>query len=458
MYDLIIRSGTIVTTAGFIRADLGVRDGRIAAVAVPETLGASDHIVDARGKHVLPGLVDAHAHLREPGFTYKEDVGSGTQAAAAGGVTTVMAIPNTNPPLTTPDALHAAAELASRKAVVDFAVFAGACMADPEGVTAFSDKGPIGFDLYDDPYAFGSASWVDLFCRVRRTGLPLAFYLSDKHLQDRIRGELEDQGVPAAGRFARTTTAATEVAAMARIIPLAAHFDVPVVLRAVTTPEGLAFVREVRLAYPGARVAVEMCVHHLFLTTDELAEMGNRALMLPPLRPRAELDALWRAVRGGTVDYLCTDHAPHAPEEKTEHPPFLAPPGIIGLETWLPLLLNACAGRRLTLPDVVRLCCEQPARTYGIFPRKGAITIGADADLILVNLDERWRIDGSRFYSRGDRGPFDGWVVTGRPYLTMVRGRPVMIDGAVDRSPWGRFVVPESPTRELRPEHPEHTA
>lgn len=443
MYDLVVRGGTVVTAAGSLKADVAVRDGRIAALAAPGSLDEAGRIIDARGKHVFPGLVDAHVHLREPGFTHKEDFCSGTQAAAAGGVTTVMAIPNTSPPLTTPEAFRAAAELASRKAVVDFAVFAGVRMADPGSISAFSGAHAIGYDLIDDPYEYGSAAWVELFTRLSATGLPVAFYLDDRVLGQHVRETLEARGLPEVDRFTRATTGATEVAAMARIIPLAALFGVPVVLRAVTTPEGLAFVRHARRAHPEARVTVEMCVHHLFLAAEDLVEMGNRALMLPPLRPRAQVETLWRAVGDGTVDYIGTDHAPHTAAEKAQ-PPFLAPPGIIGLETFLPLLLTACARGRLALSDVARLCAEQPARAYGIFPRKGTIAVGGDADMVVVDLRDRWRIDGSRFYSRGDRGPFDGWEVIGRLCLTMVRGRPVMVDGVVDSTAWGRLVAPDS--------------
>jgi dihydroorotase (multifunctional complex type) len=442
MYDLVIRGGTVVTSTGESTADVGVRGGRIAAIAAPDSLDGADQTIDATGLHVLPGLVDAHVHLREPGFTHKEDFQSGTMAAAAGGVTTVMAIPNTKPPLTSAEAFQTAVDLATEKATVDFALFGGACIGDPENVVALADAGAIGLDMYDDPHEQGSAHWVELFRRVQPLGLPLCFYHNDSALLAYNREQLAAREASLVDRFAARSTGAVEMMGMARIFPLAARFGVPVVLRAVTTPEGLECVRQMRRLYPEARVAVETCVHYLFLTVDHLAELGTRAQMMPPPRPAAELDALWDAVRDGTIDYIGTDHAPHTAEEKARGDLFGAPPGIIGLETFLPLLLQARAEGRLELTDLVRLCCEAPARIYGIYPRKGAIIVGADADLVLVDLAEQWRIAAERFYSRGDRGPFDGWEMVGRPRLTVSRGRTVMANGSVEPVSQGQLIRP----------------
>ena len=442
MYDLVVRDGMLVSAAGERPGDVAVQDGRIASIAAPMSLGPAAQVIDAGGRHVLPGLVDAHVHLRDPGFTHKEDFGSGTMAAAAGGVTTVMAIPNTDPPIATPAAFQAAVRAAEGKAAVDFALLAGVRIAEPEGVAAFARSPAIAFDLLEDPYRAGTKAWLELFRRLREVRLPLCLYLNDEALREHCREALAARGFPAHQVWAGSTPGALEVLCMGRIIPLAAHFGVPVVLRSVTTAEGLAFARHMRRAYPRTRVMVETNPHYLFLTAEDLAAMGARAYMSPPLRPAGELSALWEAVHDGTVDYLGTDHAPHAPAEKASGDLFATPPGIIGLETMLPLLLTARAQGRLGITDIVRLCCEAPARAFGVYPEKGSIAVGADADLVVVDLAERWRIDAGRFYSRGDRGPFDGWEVTGRPHLTLVRGQVAMADGVVAPSGRGRLVAP----------------
>jgi dihydroorotase len=441
MVDVLVAGGRIVTSAGEWFADIGIREGRIEIIAAPGCVGKAAETIDARGLHVLPGLVDGHVHFRDPGFTEKEDFRSGTMAAAAGGVTTTMAIPNTNPPLTTADTLRAAVEIGRRKAVVDFALFGGACIGAPDAVESLAAAGAIAYDLYDDPFAYPSAAWLELFERVQTTGLPLCFYLHDRALQNYLA--TQGSGLSEVDRFSALTSGFTEVLAIARILSVARRFTVPVVLRMVTTAEGLRMTAELRRLFPELRVAVETCVHYLFLTADDFAQMGTRALMRPPLRPRSDLEALWRAAADGTTSYIATDHAPQVRREPTGTGFLNAPPGIIGLETVLPLLLNARAGGRLTLQDIARLCCDAPARIYGLYPRKGTIAVGADADLVLVDLARRWQVNGRRFYSRGDPGPFDGWELTGRPMMTLVRGRAVMVDGKVDDAARGQFVRPD---------------
>ncbi|MBI3966040.1 MAG: dihydroorotase family protein [Chloroflexi bacterium] len=446
MFDFILRGGAVVTSAGAGPADIGIAGGRIAALARPGELTEGHRVSDVTGALVLPGLVDAHVHLRDPGFTHKEDFRSGTMAAAAGGVTTVLAIPNTDPPITTPAALDLVLDAARTKAVVDYGFFAGLVAAEPAGIDTFAGAPILAYDLHDEPYEYGTERWIEIFTRVQATGLPVCFYVNEARLRAFHAEQLSGSELEQHERWVGSTPGALEVSCIGRVFAMAAQIPVPVVLRSVTTAAGLEHIRQLRRLLPGTPVTVETNPHYLVIAEPDLGRLGTRAHMAPPLRPADEQPSLWAAIADGTVDYIGTDHAPHAATEKAAAAGDLwrSPTGIVGLETWLPLLLTACADGRLRWTDLVRLCCERPARTYGLWPRKGAVAIGADADLVVVDPTARWQVDAARFYTRGDAGPFDGWTMVGRPVLTLSHGRVVMQDGKVDESPAGRLVTREA--------------
>ncbi len=370
-------------------------------------------------------------HARDPGYTHKEDFASLTKAAAAGGVTTVMAMPNSNPPLTTSAAISYAKHALGNNNLVEVHLIAGACMDMPERIPDLAAAGAIALDVYDNAFAHGSGRWIQLFEQAAAAGLPLCFYLQDANIEARTRRQLDVTNLSELEKIARTSDGVSECMAIGRIFPMAAYFSVPVVLRMVTTGAAARLIHFMRKEFPQAKVAMEVCVHYLFLNSDALDKYGAAAHIHPPLRSSRDIDALWQAVRDGTVDYIATDHAPHAQAEKDREPLSACATGMIGLETLLPLLLTACAEERLTLQDIERLCCEHPARLYGLYPRKGALLPGSDADMTLVNPSETWRIDADRFYSRGAKSPFDGRNVSGRVVATIAKGKKIMEHGTL---------------------------
>ena len=442
MYDLVITDGTIVTAERTQRADLAITNGCIAAISTGGELGQAKRELSAEGLHVLPGLVDAHVHLREPGASYKETFRTGTMAAAAGGVTAVAAIPNTDPLLDREKPFTDAIALGRETAVVDFAIFAGVRFAAPGDIDELANAGAIGFDVCDDPFAVASSAWTEVFAKLREQGLPLGFYLLDFALQAEARAHIQASGGSQIEQYLSFMNPELELAAAARAVAYGAQYKVPIILRTVTTHATLEFVRVLRRGDRSAAIKVEMAPHYLFLTSDDLKSQMTAAQMLPPLRGIDELPALWKGIVDGTVDYLGSDHAPHAPHEKGGDDLFASPPGIVGLETTLPLMLTAVHGSRLTLNDVARLCCRGPAQTLGIYPRKGTIAVGSDADLVLVDAAQSWTFDASKSYSKGNPSPFHGWEFVGRPHSTFLRGQQVMSDGEVSDVLRGEFLRP----------------
>lgn len=430
MWDIVILGASLIDQKG--RWDVGIQDAKIGKVMPEGTLDDAHKAkerIDADGLLLMPGLIDSHVHTRDPGYSYKEDFFTVTRAAAAGGITTIMAMPNTNPPLTNASALFYARKYMGQKNVVHVAFVGGALAAYPKWVRELADAGAIALDVHDDPYAYGSEVWVNLFQEAKKTNIPLCFYLMDGAIENLRRKEMRSRGYSEEEEIICATDGLTESVSICRIYGMAAYFDHPVVLRMVSTAGGIQAVRQMKQLYPEARVYVEVNVHYLFLTSDIIKKVGARAHIHPSLRTQNDVDALWEAVCDGTVDYISSDHAPHAPEEKRRSRLGQNASGIIGLETMLPLLWNAKEEGRISAKALLYLCCERPAQIYGL-TKKGKICEEYDADLILLDSKKEWIVNSERGYSKGAPSPFEGWKLKGKPRLTICGGRKVYQDGA----------------------------
>lgn len=425
MYDLAVRDVRLIGREG--RWTIGVQRGKIASVVPEGTPAAAREEIHGAGKIVMPGAVDAHVHTRDPGYLQKEDAHSAAMAAVAGGITTIMAMPNCNPPMTNGAAVRYAAEHMTRQNLVDIRLVGGICAAVPGWGTSAVEAGAAALDVYDDIYSWGTQTWVRVFQTAKRAAVPVCFYLMDREMERLRREQQRAAGASDEEQIAEATDGETEAISIARIFPMANYFQTPVVLRMVSTARALEAVRQMRGLYPDAKVYVEVCVPYLFLTRDALEEQGSRAHIHPPLRRKEDMEALWRGISDGTVDYLATDHAPHAAAEKNRARLSDCASGLVGLETMLPLLLDARAEGRLSLEDIQRLCCQAPACIYGL-TQKGRICAGADADLVLLDLNQRWSVCSQKGYTRGAPGPFEGRQLRGRPCMTVHRGRVVMED------------------------------
>ncbi|MDR7417740.1 MAG: allantoinase AllB [Armatimonadota bacterium] len=455
--DLVIRGGTLVTPDGERREALAIVDGRIAAVDRDDAMPASRETIDATGLHVLPGLIDTHVHLRDPGKVEREDWLTGTRAAAAAGITTILEMPIAIPPVYTAAILRDRAAHVQPRSLVDFALYAGASGDNLDEIGALAAGGAVAFKTFrTSPVKNREQEFVGICCpdagrmleamaRTARTGLLHVVHAEDQQILTATEARARATGRHDGLVHALARPEVVETASVAQCIALAEATGARLQIAHMTSAAALRLVAQAKDA--GLRVTAETCPHYLMFTEDALAQWGPYAKCNPPLRSRETQDRLWDAVRSGVIDVLGTDHSPFLVEEKA---PFAdniwgAPPGLPALEEYLPLMLTAVHQSRLTLTQLVRLACENPARLFGLWPRKGRLATGADADVVLVDTGATWVHDHRTLHtkSRDTALMYDGFRMQGRPVRTLVRGRTVMVNGVVTGEPgWGRWVTP----------------
>jgi dihydroorotase len=444
MLDLLIKDGTLVTSKGRFRADLGIQDGKV--VAIGTGLGQADQEINAASLHVLPGLVDVHVHFREPGMEYKEDFTSGSMAAAAGGVTTVFDMPNTLPPTSTGRALGQKRERALGRSHVDFGLYGVILPDNEEELGGLASEGAMGFKLFmgettgknpppDDGVIFAA------FRRAAELGLVVGVHAENDPVLQRLKSELKEAGRTDPRAHLDSRPAFVEAEAVSRAVTLAEAAGNRLHVHHVSTRQGIEQVIEAKRR--GVPVSCEVLISHLLLDETAYERYGNLIQLNPPIRPREHVERLWAALTEGHVDCVATDHAPHSLEEQSSCNVWESVGGFIGVETLLPLLLDCVSKGRMSLERAVQASSENPARLYGLYPRKGSLEIGADADFVLVDMNSSYRLSSEDLHSKHPVTPYHGWLVRGRPLATYLRGRCVAREGEVTSPPTGRMLSPD---------------
>ncbi len=442
--DLVIRNGTVVTPELTHQAAIGVDEGLIVAIGEEGQMPDGEVTLDASGLHVLPGLIDAHVHFREPGLEYKEDFSTGSAAAACGGITTVVDMPNTVPPTADVDSFLLKKKLGEQKAFVDFALLSVILQTNLDHLLPLHQAGVIGFKVFLAE-TLGNLPTPDdktlqeAFRIIAGTGRRTGIHGESWSIVNRLMTKLQKEGRKDSLAHVESRPPAAALEAVNRAIGYAQEAGMKLHDFHEGCKEVIELIREHKKSVD---VTCETAPHYLLLTAEDMEGLGNLLRINPPIRPRGHQEALWEGLKDGTIDLIATDHSPHTPDEKSRESIWDTSPGFPGVETNVSLMLTQVNAGKLTLNEYVRLASERPAQVWQMHPRKGSIAIGADGDFTIVDLNQQKTIRAKNLHSKNRITPFDGWKVKGVPRYTIVRGNIVMKDGEIVGPPRGRCVHP----------------
>lgn len=445
--DVVVTGGTIVSGGGVRRADIGIADGRIAAIA-DRLAGEAPRSLEADGLHVLPGAIDAHVHINEPGRTSWEGFRSGTSALAAGGATTFVEMPlNSRPPTTTVQAFEQKRVAAERSSRIDFGLWGGLVPGNIDEMPGLARGGAFGFKAFmcdsgnSDFPASDERVLREGMVQAKELGLPVAVHAESDELTRELASRARASGRTDVAAYLSTRPPEAEWQAIELALALAAETGCSLHIVHVSTGRGVALVAEARSA--GVDATCETCPHYLVLTEEDFERLGNIAKCAPPLRPSASREELWAAIADRTLPMVASDHSPCPPSLK-DGDVMSSWGGIDGAQTTLALLLSEGHHLRgVPLELVAEIASAFPARRFGL-AGKGSVEIGNDADLALVALDDRHRLERDALLTRHRQSPFVGRPMHGRVLATVLRGELVHQHGLPTGPPRGRMRSPQT--------------
>lgn len=428
MSKLLLRNGTLITPQGKEEKDLLIENGKILKILQDITVQDDYEVIDCEGQIVMPGVIDTHVHLREPGGEEAEDFLTGSKAAVRGGVTTVLDMPNNQPVTDSSDLLSRKYELAGGKMLCNYGFFIAAT-GDNFSEIKKSDQA-IGVKLFMSGDIAGPEDLEAIFEVLQEK--PLVVHAED---EERIRArkeQFEGASDPAVHSLIRDDEVA--YLALKKALHLQKKYGTRLHIAHMSTAKEVEELRK----FKDEKVTAEVATHHLFLTTDAYCEKGTLVQMNPPLRKVGDKDVLWDGLRDGLIDNVVTDHAPHRLEDK-ERGFGEAPSGVPGLETLLPLMLDSVNHGEIGLERVVEVLCSRPAEIFGL-GRKGRLEVGYDADVVVVDMAREEVVGEKGYQSKCGWSPYDGWNLKGWPVVTVVGGEVVMRGGSVEEKFVGRAV------------------
>lgn len=456
MVDLLVKNGILLINSELIEANIGIEEGKIATITKNNMLHGEE-VIDATGKIVIPGFIDTHVHFREPGYVWKEDFLTGSSAAAAGGVTFFVDMPNTDPPPNTAERFVNHRKMAEAKSIVDFNHWA--LPTKILEIPKIAEEGAIGFKFFMKvaQYPYGSetsivdtAQILDVFKAIAKTGLPVLVHPYDQLVFEanmRKYSERGDTSGPEAFvRLEAEDNCLIKTSADVRLCLLAEISGAKLRILHVDETDHIRLARRLRAA--GFKFLAEMNPWAIFPWPTSPAGPG-----VPGLRHNHELimggDEQWQALNDGFIDVMATDHAPHTLDESKEAAKNVFTSVILGyplVEHYMAMFLTEVNRNRISLARLCQLCSENPAKQNGLYPMKGSIRVGSDADLVLIDMkEERVLAKDYPVHSKIGWSPYEGMKVKGIPICTIVRGKVVMQNQKIVGKPgYGRFVAPQA--------------
>lgn len=434
--DLTLTNAKIYLRNRIVNAGIAVNEEKVFKIAKETNLPKASRKIDLNGLLVLPGMIDVHTHLRDQKKAYKEDFLTGTSAAAAGGVTTVLDMPNNEPVTMDAKSLRERKKLAEENILVNVG-FYSAFPTDTKKIVEIVREGAVSFKLFLIQQIGGidinnDTALTAAFKEAVKTGAPVAVHAEDENTVEEAKRRLQKIGRNDIEAFLKAHSAKAEIKAVKRVINIAAKAGNNTHFCHVSTSDGLEVIATGKKL--GLPVTCEVTPHHLLLSSKDLKKQGNILVTDPPLRAQSDVEALWKGLSEGTVDIIASDHAPHLLEEKTRESVWETKVGVPGLETTLPLMLTKLNEGKLALSKMVELIAENPARIFHL-KNRGSLKEKNYADLVVVDPHLEGKVDASKFYSKAKYSPFHGWKTKGRPVKTFVNGFLVMDNGEIVAKP-----------------------
>lgn len=443
-----IINGEVFFGGELLKADIIAADGKIKAIVAPDSGEFDGTVLDCMGQIVLPGTIDTHVHIREPGSEKRETFRTGTAAAAAGGVTTIFEHPISNPPPFNAEILTNRINIAKPQLLVDCCFYGALGTESINNIPEMKANGIISFKTFlQEPMPGREGEFEGLtisddynlhqaMTQAAKYDMLMSFHAENDAIIQGTADRLRREGRVDAKAHFESRPVISETECIVKLLMFAADTGARIEICHVSSAQALALLQEAKSR--GREVIVETCPHYFFTSEEESLYLGPTAKCNPPLRKKADAEKIWEYINDGTVDIVGSDHAPFTGEEKAKGQDdiFQSPAGFPGLETRVPLMLDAVSRGKLSLKKMVELICENPARLFRIDHRKGFIKPGLDADFIVVNLAKRRQIDKTKMYTKGRdvADLFNGREVLGSIEKVILRGRTIMSGGIVDES------------------------